>query len=153
MEILRFLQKVPQKSKPDNWIQIMAKDCNIVGLTIQRDLFFRFWVELLKPMTKLADKESDIFAAFLQQRYELSRVISDESLLDEILMGNDSRQKIREKFNMSSSYLNVVIGILKKRNLIVDGKINKKYVPDLTPDFNSFRLIFAIDINENKGEI
>lgn len=131
----------------------MAKDCNIVGLSIQRGLFFRFWVELLKPMTKLSDKESDIFAALLQQRYELSKVITDENVLDSVLMNKDTKQKIMEKFNMSSTYFKVIVGILKKRNLIVDGKINRKYVPDLTSDFTSFRLIFAIDINEDKRQV
>lgn len=127
----------------------MAKDCNIVGLSIQRKLFFRFWVELLKPLTKLTDRESDIFAAFLQQRFELSKVITDDSVLDNVLMGEDIKQKIKDTCSVTSTYFNVIMGTLKKRNLIVDGKINKKYIPDLTSEFNSFRLIFAIDANEN----
>ena len=44
--------------------------------------FFRIWLEFLRPFHKLTERETDVMAAFLKHRFELSKVVSDQEVLD-----------------------------------------------------------------------
>jgi hypothetical protein len=57
--------------------------------------FFRVWVEFLKPIHNLTNKEMDVLAAFLKKRYELGKVITDNDVLDNVLMSESTKRQIR----------------------------------------------------------
>lgn len=48
--------------------------------------FFKYWFEFLKPFHKLTDREIDVITSFVKQRYELSKVIKDNDILDKVTM-------------------------------------------------------------------
>lgn len=110
--------------------------------------FFRKWVELLAPFHHLTKREQDILAAFIKARFELSHSISDESLLDKVVMSDDVKTKIKEECQVSDAFFQVIIGKLKKQGAIKDGKINPKLIPKkLADDDKSFLCLLYFDLN------
>lgn len=124
----------------------MSKNTNIVRITTPKSKFFRYWLECLAPFHKLPSRDMDVFASFLKQRYELSKVIRDNDILEKVLFSEDVKKKVREECNMSQSHFQVVMSKLRKSHLVEDEILNKKYIPDIEEDGKEFRLIFHFDL-------
>lgn len=110
--------------------------------------FFRYWFEFLKPIHQLTSREIDVAASLVKQRYELSKAISDEALLDKVVLGNDTRKLIMEECNLPPHYFRVVMSKLKKNKIIVDGRINPKFIPRISEDKGNFQLLLLFDIKQ-----
>lgn len=127
----------------------MSTNTNILRIPTSIDTkFFRYWFEFLQPYHKLTDREIDVITSFVKQRYLLSKVIQDEDILDKVVMSEDTKRKIREECNITLSHFQVVMSKLKKNKLIIDGKINKRYIPNIGHDANEFRLILHFDLKK-----
>lgn len=128
------------QSVPHNMIRIKTKlDGN----------FFRYWFEFLEPFHKLTNREIDVITAFVKERYRLSKIVSDNDLLDKVLMSEDSRRKIREECNLKLAHFQVILSKFKKQGIIVNDKINPKYIPLVTQDVEeegSFRLLLVFEL-------
>ena len=71
---------------------------NIVRIpTSLNGKFFRYWFEFLQPFHKLTEREIDVITSFVKQRYELSKVITDNEILDRVTMSEDTKRKVREE--------------------------------------------------------
>jgi len=111
--------------------------------------FFRVWVEFLTPIHNMTNREKDVIAAMLKARFELSKVVTDDKLLDKVVMGDDVKEQIKTECGISNAFYKVIIGKLKKTNVIVDGRINPKFIPKkVTEDSSSFSLLLFFDLNE-----
>lgn len=110
------------------------KPSSIIRVPTSLNEFFKNWLIFLKPFHELTDRQIDLAAAFLKARYELSKVIADESILDENVMSINTRKKIMEECGFTIAHFQVIIGDLKKHKFLVDGKINKRYIPNLTKE-------------------
>ena len=108
--------------------------------------FFRLWLEFLKPFHKLTDRETDVLAAFLKERFYLSRKISDPELLDKITMSEDTKKKVREDCNMSSTHFQVIMTKLKKSRIIENGKISSKLIPKVSEEDGVFQLLLLFNL-------
>lgn len=108
--------------------------------------FFRIWLEFLRPFHKLTDRETDVLACFLKHRYELSKVVSDEDILNKLTLGEDTKKKIREECNITQAHFQVIMTKLKKSKMIESGKISPKFIPRLEQDANSFQLLLSFDL-------
>lgn len=114
--------------------------------------FFRIWTEFLTPLHNLTNREKDVVAAFLKARFELSNVVSDSNLLDKILMSEDVKNKIKKECNVSNAFLQVILGKLKKTGVIVNGKIEPRFIPkNIKPNDPSFQLLLYFDLNADKN--
>lgn len=107
-----------------------------------RDNFFRWWFEILKPIHHLTNRESDVIAAFVEKRFELSKSITDPDILDSVLMQESCKKEIREMAMVTPAFFQVIMGKLKKNDVIKDGKINPKYIPPLKVTGDNCALIF-----------
>lgn len=123
-------------NRPDNVIRIP---------TSLKDNFFRYWFEFLQPLHKLTNREIDIIAAFAKERYELSKVIKDNDILDKVTMSEDTKKKVREKCNITIPHFQVIMGNLKKAKVIEDGKINPRCIPNVTEENGYFQLVLLFD--------
>lgn len=92
--------------------------------------FFRRWIEFLQPFHHMKSREMDVAAALLKERYLLSKVISDDKVLDKITLSLDTKKKIMKEYNLTSSNFHVVLTKLRKANFIEDNRINKKFIPN-----------------------
>lgn len=110
--------------------------------------FFRIWIEFLTPLHSLTNREKDIVAAFIKARFELSKSISDDTLLDKVVMSDDIKAKVKEECNVSDAFFQVILGKLRKTNVIIDGRINPKFIPkSLNHDDKAFQLLLYFDLD------
>lgn len=128
-------------NKPNNVVRIPS--------SLEGD-FFKYWLAFLSPLHDLTDRESEIAACFIKHRYLLGKVIKDDSLIDKILMSEDERKKIKEECNITQPHFQVILGKLKKSRVIVDGKLNPKFIPKIGED-NYFQLLLYFDFNEGES--
>lgn len=124
-------------NKPNNIVKVPA--------TVGIDLFKK-WFIFLKPFHGLTDREIDIIACFAKERYELSKAISDEALLDKVVMNDDTKRKVREECNVTLPHFQVIMSKLKKGKVIVDNKLNPHYIPNFKPGDTTFSVLFFYDL-------
>lgn len=123
--------------KPDNIVRV---PCSL------DNSFFRYWFMFLQPFHKLTDREIDIIASFVKQRYELSKVIKDSDILDKVTMSEDIKKKVREECHITLPHFQVIMGKLRKNKVIVDGKINPRFIPNINGDTGAFQLLLLFEL-------
>lgn len=110
-----------------------------------------YWLQFLKPYHKLRDKEMEMLSLFLNKRYELSKKITDEDLLDTMLFDKNIKDQIKKEMNYSNHQVfNNMLSSLRSKGVIINGKINKGLIPDLGEDGDNFKLIFNFNIREDE---
>lgn len=109
--------------------------------------FFRYWFEFLQPFHNLTEREMDVITSFVKQRYELSKVIKDNEILDKVTMSEDTKKKVREECDISLPHFQVIMGKLRKNKVIIDGKINPRYIPSVDEDNGSFKMMLLFDFS------
>jgi hypothetical protein len=109
--------------------------------------FFRYWFEFLTPFHNLTEREMDVITSFVKQRYELSKVIKDNEILDTVTMSEDTKKKVREECDISLPHFQVIMGKLRKNKVIIDGKINPRYIPSVDEENSSFKMMLLFDFS------
>lgn len=126
-----------------------GKPNNIIRIPTSAEKFFKYWILFTRPFHNLTEKEMDVTACILKYRYNLSKVIMDEDILDMMLFGEDTRNKIRAECNVSSAFFQVILGKLRKVGIIKEGKINPRFIPNFK-EAEDFKLLIYFDIDEVK---
>ena len=127
---------------------MMGKINNVIRIpTSISTSFFRFWCEFLRPFHNLTDREMQVASSLLKRRYELSKVIQDEDILDKVVMSEDTKKVVREECNISLPHFQVIMGKLRKNKVILDGRINPRFIPNLTEEQGSFRLLLNFELS------
>ena len=104
---------------------MMGKMNNIIRIpTSLGTSFFRFWFEFLRPFHNLTDREMQVASTLLKKRYELSKVIKDENILDKVVMSEDTKKMVREECNISLPHFQVIMGKLRKK---IYGQLRSNY--------------------------
>jgi hypothetical protein len=127
---------------------------NVIGIpaSLKGD-FFRKWVEYLTPLHNLANREKDVLAAFIKARFELQESILDLAWLDMAVMSDETRNKIKDELGISSSFFKVILSNLRKQGVIVDGKLNPKYIPKgIKTGDKTFQLLLYFDLDEGHNK-
>ncbi|MCF0114096.1 MAG: hypothetical protein HUJ56_02000 [Erysipelotrichaceae bacterium] len=125
----------------------MQKASNVVRITTSlQGKFFRYWFEFFTPFHKLTSREIDVIACFVKHRYELSKVIKDEELLDKFTMGEETKRKVREECNISLPFFQVIMSKLRKNKVIVNNKINPKFIPDINEEEGAASLLLLFEL-------
>jgi hypothetical protein len=109
--------------------------------------FFKYWFMFLRPFHNLTEREMEVITSFVKQRYELSKVIKDNEILDKYIMDDDTKKKVREECNISLPHFQVIMGKLRKNKVIIDGKINPRYIPSVKEDNGSFKMMLLFDFS------
>lgn len=119
---------------------------NVVRIPCKLDYsFFKMWFMFLQPFHHLTEREMEVATSFVKQRYELSKVVSDNDILDKLVMSEDTKRKIREECNITLPHFQVIMGKLRKNNIIIDGKLNPRYIPRVVEESGSFKLMLLFD--------
>ena len=123
--------------KPNNIVRV---PCSLSGS------FFRYWFMFLGPFHKLTNREIDVITSFVKQRYELSKVIKDTEILDKVTMSEDTKKKVREECNVTLPHFQVIMGKLRKNKVIIDGKINPRFIPNIDEETGTFQLLLLFEL-------
>lgn len=126
--------------------------------------FYGLWIDFLTPIHKLTSKNKQILLAFLMLRYELAQSINNEALLDEILMNEDSKAKIKERCNLQGNYLQVAMFTLAQQNVLIKTlsndtrkkykyRINPRILPDMQLNDQGVILQFNFELKCNMSTI
>lgn len=107
---------------------------------------FRYWFEFLYPFHKLTDREIDVITSFIKHRYELSKVIKDDNILDRVTMSEDTKRKVREECNITLPHFQVIMSKLRKSKVIIDGRINPRFIPNVNEENGSFKLLLLFEL-------
>ena len=105
------------------------------------DNFLKVWFDLLRPIHKLTDREIEVVELFLKKRHELSKKVTDEELLDKVVMGEDIKKEIREALGITLAHFQVIMSKLRKNKVIENNKLNPFYIPRLSKGKNTFYLL------------
>jgi hypothetical protein len=134
-------EKTQQKREAWDWSKHRPNNMFNINTTPERN-FFKWWCTFLKPFVPLTPKEIDVVAAYLKQRFELAKVISDPIVLDSQLMSTTTKDKVIEECNMTLQHYYVVMSSLRKSNVITEAGINPKLIPSIKKDDNgTFQLL------------
>jgi len=114
--------------------------------------FFHWRIRFLNPFHNLTSREMDVAAAFFQYRYELSKEVTDSSLLDKLAIDTEARQVVKDRLGLSSGYINVILCKLRKCNIIKDNRFNPRFVPDVKIDDErkNFSVLILFDFKDDE---
>lgn len=121
---------------------------NIVRIPTNLDNFFRYWFMFLTPFHNLTDREIDVITCLVKHRYQLSKVIKDNDILDRVTMSEDTKKEVREECNITLAHFQVIMGKLRKNKVIIENKINPRFIPNIKEGDDSFQLLLLFDLNE-----
>ena len=130
-----------QKSNLNRPNSVLRIPCSLSGS------FFRYWFMFLRPFHKLTNREIDVITAFVKHRYELSKVIKDNVILDKVTMSEDVKKQVREECGIAFQHFQVIMSNLRKNKVIENGKINPKFIPNITEDNAMFKLMLLFDLS------
>ena len=121
---------------------------NIIPLSTTPSKFFKTWLEFIKPFHNLTEREQDVAAAFLRNRYELTQKISDPQIVDQVLFSEQTKKKIMQEENVSVAHFQVIMGKLRKAGVVVGNALNPKVVPLLKVGSDNFKLLVYFEIKD-----
>lgn len=125
---------------------------NVINIpTSLKGKFFKQWFIFLLPFHNLTDREMDVAAAFLLKRYELSKVISDVNILESVLMNEDTKRVIRETVGIKHQHFQVIMSKLRKSKVIIDNRLNPRFIPRIKEEKGEFELLFLFSFNDEKS--
>ena len=125
---------------------------NVINIpTSLKGKFFKYWFKFLLPFHGLTDREMDVAAAFLLKRYELSKVISDVNILNSVLMNEDTKRDIREMVDIGHQHFQVIMSKLRKTKVILDNKINPRFIPNVKEENGNFKLLLLFSFTDEKA--
>lgn len=134
--------------------QDMTKNTDIVSISTNLRAsglnFFRLWLGFLKPLHRLPGRELAVLAALLQRRFELSRTITDDALLDKVLFTDEIKKGIVESLGISPGNFQSVLTNLRKAGVIINNTISKRYIPTLEYEDSTYKLLLNFKINYDK---
>ena len=115
------IRMLKEKYKPNNAFKVS------VSSTLD---FFKWWCVFLRPFIPLTERETDVVASLLKQRWELSKLIKDPSILDNMTMSSDTLDKVVRECKITKQHFYVVMSSLKKKG-VINRHINPRLIPNL----------------------
>ena len=127
------IRQLKEKYKPNNAFNVPVTD--ILD-------FFKWWCVFLRPFIPLTERETDVVASLLKQRWELSKIIKDPSILDTMTMSSDTLDKVVKECRITKQHFYVVMSSLKKKG-VIDGHINPRLIPNMKEEgTNDLQVVF-----------
>lgn len=109
-----------------------AKKSLLTGVTTipnKDEEFFRAWLEVMRPLHKLASKEMDFAAAFLKKRHELAKTMNDDRLIDKVLFDTETKKAIASSLGISYSYMQYIFKKMRECGMIKGKRVEPLYRP------------------------
>lgn len=123
---------------------------SVTKIPCSLNAFFKYWLLFTYPLHRLPEKDMEVLSYVLKKRYELSKIIVDDSKVDTFLFSREIREEIVEENGITKNVLQVALSHLRKAGVIMErDQINKKFIPNISPNTNRFDLMILFDIQDN----
>ena len=99
----------------------------IIPLTGNIAQSFKAYIQVLNPVLKLKDKEIEVLSNFLSIWYKNKT----NPNIDKLLFSTKVRKMVRKAIGMSEASFNNHITMLRKKEMIVDKKINSSILQSI----------------------
>lgn len=130
----------------------MKSNCSVTKIPCTLKNFFKYWLQFTSPLHKLQNKEIEVLSVILEKRYELSLVITDDSVIDNFLFSKEVKAQILEELGMvRGNTFNQICSKFRKAGVLLEGnKLNKRLIPNFknpqSGDTGRFDLMFLFEI-------
>lgn len=134
--------KAPEQ-KPGT--QLAGQNCTSL------ESFYEAWCRLIRGFNNLTPQQEQFLALILTRRHRLSKVILDENLLTKNIFDTEFRGEVVEKLGLTSkqNVANLINSMKKEGVLNEDLTINRKYIPNVDFNKNTFSITVAFKyVNE-----
>lgn len=122
----------------------------VIRIPVTEDTLYYFWMLYTKPLHGLTITELAVAASLLKHRNKLKDLINDPSILDREVLGTTIRDEVIKECNITIKHYRMIMTNLRKHQFIVDGKINKKYIPSRKKTRNDYRVLLKFEIMKSK---
>lgn len=68
-------------------------------------------------------------------------------------MSEDTKSKIREEGAIGVQHVYAVIRSFERKKVIIDGKINKRFIPKLIEDNGNYKLMFLFEFKDVEKKV
>lgn len=136
------MEKLRNRLKPNNLLKVNF------NTSLE---FFKWYCIFIKPFIGLTDREQDVVASFLNQRYELSKEIKNEATIDSLLMTEDIKKKILEESHVTLQHFYVVMSTLRKKGIFEGNKLIPEVIPNVKEENNGIFKLMILFTDETKS--
>jgi hypothetical protein len=119
-----------------------------------KDLFLK-WLDVTSSFHGLNNQQQQVLSLLLYYHYKYKKEITNNKILWKVVFDYDTKIKIMddplfEGKKMNSNGLHNILTTLRKKNIIIEGEIASKFIPELTNNCKSFKIIFNFNIVDNE---
>lgn len=87
---------------------------------------------IIHKFHKLTDKEINIVVEFILQYYDISQSLrnpEDAETINKLLFATESRKVLQQNLGIKEDVFNNYLSKLRKKGVLVSGKLNPNYIP------------------------
>jgi hypothetical protein len=122
------------------------KNTNIASFKVEYKKLFTYWLIVTKLLHKLTDKEIELLAVLLYKRMELSKDITNEKYLNKVLFDADTKKELEKELDVNNLRIQNILSSLRRKNVVIDNRINPKFIPNIEHNAKNFRIVFNFEI-------
>lgn len=113
---------------------------------INRDEFFTYWLALTQPLHNLTKTNIKVLIELLKIRLEYSTKIIDDEVLDDWVFESKNRKRVMDALDLSVDRFNNILSDLRRSGVIIDNRINKAFVPNITNESTKYNIVFELNL-------
>lgn len=121
----------------------------IANLNVKLKNFFYRYIEFTYPFHGLSSQQQKVLALILYHHHKLSQEITNNKILWKEVFDYDTKLLICEELSIKDPALQNLLSQLRKKNVIIDGKIAPVYMPEISVNSNKFTLTFNFNIKHD----
>ena len=124
----------------------MKNKTNEKHLNIKLKQLFKRWLEITNVFHKLTNQQEKVLALILYYHYKYQKDISNDKILWKIIFDYDTKALIKEELDIKDQVFQNILYQLRKKNIIIDNRVVKTYIPDLEQNSKTFKVTFNFSI-------
>ena len=91
-----------------------------------------------------------MLALLLYYHYQYKKETTNNKILWTIVFDYDTKMKIKEELDMNDNSFQNMMTQLRKKNVIINGEISSRFIPELDLNTKNFKVIYNFNIVDNE---
>lgn len=123
------------------------KNNSVTFNTNFKDVLY-YWLKFTKPFHNLAEQPMRVLALLLLKYFNYKEIVKDDKVLWKMVFDYDTKVEIITELDIKDYTLENKLTQLRKKGIIVNNTINKKYIPNLDLNTKEYNINFKFNIND-----